>query len=103
MPKERATREGQQKVPPRGQQEVPPRGQQKKYRPEGSKKYRLGSLNRLDLRKLLSIIEDCLQKYGTCGIQITEHTSGSGALYKDAVHGVRVKSAARRRRGIHVL
>ena len=70
---------------------------------KGNKKYRLGSLNRLDLRKLLRVIEDCLQNYGTCGIQITETTAGSGALYKGAVHGARQKSAARRRRGIHVI
>ena len=70
---------------------------------KGNKKYRLGSLNRLDLRKLLRVIGDCLQNYGVCGIEITETTAGSGALYKSKVHGARQKSAARRRRGIHVI
>ena len=69
---------------------------------KGSTKYRLGSLSRIDLRKILKIIEDCLRKYGTCGLEITERTAGAGALYKPTVHGARMKSAALRQRGIHI-
>ena len=70
---------------------------------KGRKRFRLGSLSRLDLRKLLRVIQDCLQNYGTCGLEITEQTAGSGALYKSKVHGSRIKGAARRRKGIHVV
>ena len=70
---------------------------------KGSKKYRLGSLSRLDLRKILKMIEECLRKYGVVGLEITERTAGAGALYKPIVHGSRMKSAARRQEGIHVV
>ena len=67
---------------------------------KGNKRYRLGRLDQLDLRKILDSIEDCLSKYGICGLEITEQTAGSGALYKGSVHGARFKSSARKGRGI---
>ena len=67
---------------------------------KGRKKYRLGRLDQLDFRKLLSTIQDCPQEYGTCGLEITEQTAGAGALYKSRAHGVHFKNAARRQRGI---
>ena len=67
---------------------------------KGRKKYRLGRLDQLDFRKLISTIQDCLREYGTCGLEITEQTAGAGALYKSRAHGVHFKNAARRQRGI---
>ena len=66
---------------------------------KGSKRYRLGLLNNVDLHHLQQLIEECIQQYGTCGLEITETVAGSGALYKGGVHGARFKSAARKRRG----
>ena len=66
---------------------------------KGTKKYRLGRLDQLDLRQLLRTIEECLAKYGSVGILITEQTAGAGALYKGRAHGARFKNAARQGSG----
>ena len=67
---------------------------------KGRKKYRLGRLDQLDLRKLLSMIQDCLHEYGVCGVQITEHTAGAGALYKSRAHSAKFKNEIRLKRGV---
>ena len=71
--------------------------------PKKNKKYRLGLLTQLDLGKLIETIEDCLVKYTSCGIQLTEKTAGSGALYKSRVHGAKFKNATKQRQGPFVV
>ena len=66
---------------------------------KGTKRYRLGPLNELDLKYLMQLVDECLQQYGTCGLELTESRAGSGALYKAGVHGARFKSSARKGRG----
>ena len=66
---------------------------------KGSKRYRLGPLAELDLKYLMELVDECLQQYGTCGLELTESRAGSGALYKAGVHGARFKSSARRGAG----
>ena len=66
---------------------------------KGSKRYRLGALADIDLRYLLELVDECLQQYGTCGLELTETRAGSGALYKGGVHSARFKSNARKGRG----
>ena len=66
---------------------------------KGTKRYRLGPLNELDLKHLMQLVDECLQQYGSCGLEITESRAGSGALYKAGVHGARFKSSARRGAG----
>ena len=48
---------------------------------KGSKRVNLGRLSDMNLHQLLQLIDDCVEQYGTCGLEITEHTAGSGALY----------------------
>jgi hypothetical protein len=65
---------------------------------KGSKRYRLGKLSDINMRYLRELVEECIEQYGTCGVEITESSqAGRGSLYKSKVHGSRFKSAARRR------
>ena len=66
---------------------------------KGRKRFRLGKLSEINLQYLRELVEDCVNQYGNCGLEITENKSGSGALYKSNVHKARFKSNARRRKG----
>ena len=63
---------------------------------KGSKRYRLGPLNEINMRYLRELVEECIGQYGSCGLEITETRSGSGAIYRGRAHGARIKSKARR-------
>ena len=68
---------------------------------KGTRRYRLGKLTDINLTHLRELIEECLQQYGNCGIEITEtNRAGTGALYKPGVHKARFKSKARRGKGL---
>ena len=67
---------------------------------KGKKRYRLGPLAEVDMKYVRELVEECLQQYGKCGLEITESRAGTGALYRPGVHGARFKNAARRRKGI---
>ena len=62
---------------------------------KGSKRYRLGALADINMQYLQELITECLQEYGTCGLEITEVRAGRGALYRDAAHSARTKGRAR--------
>ena len=65
---------------------------------KGSKRYRLGKLSDINMQYLRELVEECIEQYGTCGVEITESSqAGRGSLYQGKVHGSRFKSAARRR------
>lgn len=67
---------------------------------KGTRRYRLGKLQDINMRYLRELVEECIEQYGNCGIEITESSqAGRGSLYKSKVHGARFKSAARRRKG----
>jgi predicted transcriptional regulator len=70
---------------------------------KGTKRFRLGRLADINLSYLQSLIEECTDQYGNCGIEIAESGSkaGAGALYKGGVHGSRFKSKSRRGKGIY--
>ena len=70
---------------------------------KGTKRFRLGRLTDINLSYLQSLIEECTDQYGNCGIEIAESGSkaGAGALYKGGVHGSRFKSKTRRGKGIY--
>ena len=54
-----------------------------------------------DMSYLRDLIEDCLEQYGSCGLEITEtEQAGEGALYKSSVHNKRFKAKARKNKGI---
>ena len=63
---------------------------------KGTKRYRLGPLNEINMRYLRELVEECIGQYGSCGLEITETRSGSGAIYRGRAHGARIKSKARR-------
>ena len=68
---------------------------------KGNKRFRLGKLTEINMSYLRDLIEDCLEQYGSCGLEITETVqSGEGALYKPAVHNKRFKAKARKNKGI---
>ena len=68
---------------------------------KGNKRFRLGKLTEINMSYLRDLIEDCLEQYGSCGLEITETVqSGQGALYKPAVHNKRFKAKARKNKGI---
>ena len=67
---------------------------------KGSKRFRLGPLAELNMKYLLELISECIQQYGTCGLEITESQAGSGALYKGGAYSARFKSNARKGRGL---
>lgn len=66
---------------------------------KGRKRYRLGPLAEIDMHYLIELVDECIQQYGSCGLEITESRAGTGALYKGAVHKARFKSSARKKRG----
>ena len=66
---------------------------------KGNKRYRLGRLSEFDLRELRDLIGDCVDSYGSCGLEVVEAAAGAGALYKPGVHNARFKSDARRKKG----
>ena len=66
---------------------------------KGTKRFRLGPLAEINLKYLKQLVFECLQQYGSCGLEITETHAGSGAIYKGGAHGSRFKSKARKRRG----
>ena len=66
---------------------------------KGRKRFRLGKLSEINLQYLRELIEDCVNQYGNCGLEITESKAGSGALYRGAMHRARFKSNARRKVG----
>ena len=68
---------------------------------KGTKRFRLGPLSEINLRYLRELIEECLDQYGTCGLEITEVQAGHGALYKPGAHSARFKSKARRAKPAH--
>jgi len=63
---------------------------------KGSRRYRLGPLDEINMRYLRELTVECVDQYGTCGLEITESQAGAGALYKGGAHGARIKSKARR-------
>jgi hypothetical protein len=65
---------------------------------KGNKRFRLGPLGEINFQYLSELIDECIQQYGSCGLEITETQSGRGALYKGHAHGARFKSKARKRR-----
>ena len=65
---------------------------------KGNRAY-YGRLADIDLRALISAVEDCLLSYRTCGLELAEPSAGSGALYKAPVHGKRFKARARQKTG----
>ena len=68
---------------------------------KGNKRFRLGKLTEINMSYLQNLVEECLEQYGTCGLEISEtHQAGQGALYKPGVHNKRFKSNARRNKGI---
>ncbi len=70
---------------------------------KGTKRYRLGPLAEINLKYLKQLVYECLQQYGSCGLEITQSRAGQGALYKPGVHGARFKNAARRGKGAAVV
>ena len=66
---------------------------------KGTKRFRLGPLAEINLKYLKQLVYECLQQYGSCGLEITQSRAGQGALYKPGVHGARFKNAARRGTG----
>jgi hypothetical protein len=71
---------------------------------KGSRRYRLGVLSSLDMDYLMELISECLDQYGTCGIEITEEQTGTGPLYRGVVHKPKFRAAARKQKkgAIHV-
>jgi len=67
---------------------------------KGNKRFRLGPLDEINFKYLSELIDECIQQYGSCGLEITETQAGRGALYKAHAHGARFKSKARKRRGV---
>ncbi len=67
---------------------------------KGSKRFRLGPLAEINLKYLTELVEECIDQYGSCGLEITESRAGSGALYKAGPHSARFKSNARKGRNI---
>jgi hypothetical protein len=66
---------------------------------KGTKRYRLGPLAEINLRYLRELVDECLQQYGSCGLEITETRAGRGAIYKGGAHSAQFKSNARKKRG----
>ena len=66
---------------------------------KGSKRYRLGPLAEINLKYLTELVRECIDQYGSCGLEITESRAGVGALYKPGAHSARFKSNARKGRG----
>ena len=46
---------------------------------KGGKRYRLGPLAEINLKYLTELVEECIDQYGSCGLEITESRAGSGA------------------------
>jgi hypothetical protein len=67
---------------------------------KGSKRFRLGPLGEINFKYLSDLVDECIQQYGSCGLEITERQAGRGSLYKGHTHGARFKSSARKGRGI---
>ena len=68
---------------------------------KGNKRFRLGKLTEINMRYLRELVENCLEQYGSCGLEITEtDQAGEGALYKSSVHNKRFKAKARKNKGI---
>ena len=67
---------------------------------KGGKRYRLGPLAEINLKYLTELVEECIDQYGSCGLEITESRAGSGALYNPGPHSARFKSNSRKGRGI---
>ena len=67
---------------------------------KGNKRFRLGPLDEINFKYLGELVDECIQQYGSCGLEITETQAGRGALYKAHAHGARFKSKARKRRGV---
>jgi len=65
---------------------------------KGNRAY-YGRLADIDLRALISAVEDCLLGYRTCGLELVEPSAGSGAIYKAPVHGKRFKARVRQKAG----
>jgi hypothetical protein len=63
---------------------------------KGSRRYRLGPLDEINMRYLRELTVECIDQYGSCGLEITESQAGAGALYRGGAHGARIKSKARR-------
>ena len=66
---------------------------------KGGRRYVLGYLRDLDVRHILSMVEECTDTYGACGLELTEDSQGTGALHSKHVHGLKFKSSARQARG----
>jgi hypothetical protein len=68
---------------------------------KGNKRYRLGKLSDVSLRQLQELIEECIDQYGTCGIEVTESggQAGSGGIYHGSMHKSRFKAKVRRGAG----
>ena len=68
---------------------------------KGNKRFRLGKLTEINMRYLRELVDNCLEQYGSCGLEITEtDQAGEGALYKSSVHNKRFKAKARTNKGI---
>ena len=67
---------------------------------KGGKRYRLGPLAEINLKYLTELVEECIDQYGSCGLEITESRAGAGALYNPGPHSARFKSNSRKGRGI---
>ena len=66
---------------------------------KGTKRFRLGPLAEINLQYLKQLVFECLEQYGSCGLELTEPHAGQGAIYKPGVHAARFKSNARRGEG----
>ena len=53
---------------------------------KGGKRYVLGYLRDLNVQRILSMVEDCADQYGVCGLEITEEVRGTGALHSKDSH-----------------
>ena len=67
---------------------------------KGSRRYRMGLLTELDLQYLLKLIAECVDQYGSCGLELTEARPGTGPLYRGNMHKPRFKARTRRKKGI---
>ena len=67
---------------------------------KGTKRYRLGPLGDINMKYLLDLVGECVQQYGSCGLEITEAQAGTGALYKGGAYSARFKSNARKGKGV---
>ena len=66
---------------------------------KGKRRYRLGKLREYDLAQLETLVRECVQQYGSCGLEVSG-IGGKGALFKPGVHGVRFQNSSRRKIGV---